>query len=786
MPTFKNSKFMYTKYIQSWLLPALTVCTLMLQAQTPTQTIRGMVADADNNQPLVGATVALLETTYGTVTDSVGTYRLQNVPVGRYQLHVSYVGKESVSVPILVESGREFVQTVELHTNPANLETVIVKAPKNRVVHPVSTKTITVEETLRFPATFYDPARLATTFAGVVNDNDQANGIAIRGNSPNGLSWRLEGVEIVNPNHTPNAGTFSDRVTINGGGTNILSAQLLDNSFFLTGAFPAQYGNVLSGVLDMRLRKGNDERHEFIGQIGLIGIDVAAEGPLSRSSKASYLVNYRYSTVGLLTSLGLDFGDEEIAFQDLSFNLTFPTQTAGTFTVFGVGGISENIFEAQRDTTEWEFQKDRYDINFKSKTGILGATHTLSLGDRNLWQTSFATSALESTRTGNLLDAAFVPTTVERDEYIQSKTSFTSSFSHRLNETNRLRVGIFVTQHRNNITSIDDLTENIAVGKGDGILLQPYFNWRSNLTPRLTLNAGLHYLHFTFNETQALEPRLALNYTLGSGQQLSLAYGLHSQLQLPQLYFAEIAGGNPNKDLGFTKSHHIVVGYENPLSASTILSVEAYYQALFDVPIIDNPTSSFSALNLLEGFVSEPLVNEGTGKNYGLEVSIQKNLTNDVYFLGNASLYESKYTGGDGIERNTRFNGNYIFNLTGGKEWKWNRENRRMIMGVNARAAVLGGFRDTPIDAEKSAEEDETVYINSEAFTLKQQDYFKIDLRVYYKKNKPHRTTTWALDIQNLTNQQNVAFHYFDQGKGEIVTKYQLGLIPILTYRIEL
>jgi len=776
---------MYTKITRFTTLLILALLATAATAQTPTQTIRGVVTDADNNQPLAGATIALLETTYGTTTDSLGTYRLTEIPVGRYQLQVSFLGKETVTIPILVEAGREVVQNIEIQENPARLETVVVKATQDRVIHPISTKTITVEETLRFPATFYDPARLATAFAGVVNDNDQANGISIRGNSPNGLSWRLEGVEIVNPNHTPNAGTFSDRVTANGGGVNILSAQLLDNSFFLTGAFPAQYGNVLSGILDMRLRKGNNQQHEFIGQIGLIGIDLAAEGPLNRESRASYLVNYRYSTIGLLSQLGVDVGDEQISFQDLSFNLTFPTKKAGTFTLFGVGGLSENIFEAERDSSVWEFQKDRFDINFESQTGIIGGTHKLALNERTLWQTTLAASALESTRTADRLNDDFQLTNLEEDRFNQSKIALTTSLSHRLNERNQIKGGIFVTRHGYDILSEDQVTESIAIGEGNGTLIQPYVNWQTNLSPRLRLDAGLHYAYFTFNETQSIEPRAALSYFLANGQKLSLAYGLHSQLQLPQLYFAQVAGGNPNEELNFTKAHHIVLGYEYALNRSTILSVEGYYQSLFNVPIIDNPESSFSALNLLEGFVSEQLVNEGTGRNYGVEIALQKYLTDDLYFLGNASLYESKYTGGDGIERNTRFNGNYIVNLTGGKEWKWTKENRRMIFGLNTRLAMLGGFRDTPINVAASQEAGQTIYIESEAFTLQQQDYFKIDLRLYYKRNKPNRTVTWALDVQNLTNQENVAFNYFDTQKGEVVTKFQLGLIPILTYRVE-
>ncbi|MCB0586721.1 MAG: carboxypeptidase-like regulatory domain-containing protein, partial [Phaeodactylibacter sp.] len=390
----------------SLILAFMLAIPILAYTQLPTQTIRGIITDADTHRPLAGATVAITELDMGAVTDSSGHYRLVAAPVGRYQMEVRHVGYEELLLAeLLVESGKETVFNLELKEGAMDLETVEVKASRSdiRVPHPLSVQTITVEETRRFPATFYDPARLAAVFAGVVNENDQANGLVIRGNSPNSLIWRLEGVDIVNPNHTPNAGTFSDRVTQNGGGVNILSAQMLGTSHFYTGAFPSSYGNALSGVLDMRLRPGNNEQHEQTIQAGLIGIDLAAEGPVSRQNGASYLANYRYSTVGLITSLGVDFGDEQINFQDFSFNLTFPAKNGSKFTLFGLGGLSENLFETERDSSLWEFEKDRFDITFRSKMGAIGASYALPIGGRMLWHTALAASAISSSRTGERL-----------------------------------------------------------------------------------------------------------------------------------------------------------------------------------------------------------------------------------------------------------------------------------------------------------------------------------------------------------------------------------------------
>ena len=770
-----------------------TLCLLLatqlsLFAQAPTQTIRGLLIDADTRQPLVGATVQLPGADLGAVSDSLGRFRLDAVPVGRYQVEVRYLGYESLLLQeILVESGRETVLQLELQESTSQLEAVEIAASRSdiRVPHPLSVKTLTVEETRRFPATFFDPARLSTAFAGVVNDNDQANGLVIRGNSPNGLAWRLEGVDIVNPNHTPNAGTYSDRVTQNGGGVNILSAQMLGTSHLYTGAFPASFGNVLSGVLDMRLRRGNNEQHEQTLQAGLIGIDLAAEGPLSRPGGASYLANYRYSTVGLLTKMGLEFGDEEINFQDLSFHLSFPGKKGGGLTLFGLGGLSENLFRAKRDSSLWEFAKDRYDILFHSKMGAAGMTYTRPIGRRGLWRTVLAVSAVNSTRTGSRLDDSYTLKLLEDDEQTQARASLHSWLQYKLGSGSSFRLGLMATRQEYDLLSVDNGVDTLVAGSGGGLLWQPYANWSTKLGNRLRLNAGLHWMYFDFSGSSALEPRLSLEWQLNHGQQVSLAYGLHSQLQPPQLYFADSNEG-VKEPLGFTRAHHLVLGYRNELSTSSVMEVEVFYQHLFDVPVAAQEANSFSALNLLEGLPAYSLANNGAGDNYGLELTLQQYLNRGYFFLFSGSYYESKYKGSDGVERNTRFAGNYIANITAGKEWIRRKENGRVgAWGLNGRIAFIGGFRDTPIDATASAAAGKTIYQTEEAFSIKQKGYFRTDLRLYRKWDRSKFNSTLALDIQNLTNAQNLAFSYYDAQQNQIVKKYQLGLIPILTYRIE-
>ena len=725
----------------------------------------------------------MADTEYGATTDAAGRYRLEDVEPGRYDLIVRFLGYETVRLPaLLVESGKEVVRDVFLTKGNTRLEEVVVSghASEHSRIFP-SLQSITLEETRRFPATFYDPARLAITLPGVVQTNDQANGLSVRGQSPAAFGWRLEGVDIVNPNHTPNAGTFSDRVSQNSGGVIALSAQLLSVSRFYSGVLPPAYGNALSGTMDMYLREGNRERHEYTAQAGLIGLELAAEGPLSGSGNSSFLANYRYSTVGLLGALGVDVGDEEIAFQDFAFHLDFSNERGGRISIFGLGGLSDNIFEAARDSSEWEVQKDRFDIRFHHKLGIAGASLEQTVGDNGFWRTTLVASALKSLRKASRLDDALSLEPRQRDENDRSILGLHNFYQHRLNDRSSLKAGLTLSRRDYRILAREAVDDTLALGDDGGWLWQPYLSFNRRFSSSWQFETGLHFTYFGFNGTGAIEPRLALQWRPAGRHQLKLAYGMQSQLQVPQLYFA---GGpaNPNRDLGLTRMHQAELGYTHFWKVHTRLNVQLFYQRLFDIPVSAGRASSFSAINLAERIVEEELANEGKAENYGLEVGLRRQMAQGYYFLLNGTLYESIYRGSDGQWRDTRWNGHYALNLTGGREWSGKASRR---WGINLRIGANGGFRETPIDRQASTRMQTTVYEEDRAFSIALEDYFRADISVYLKKNRENRSSTLSLDIQNVTNRENVAYRYYDPLQGEVITKLQLGIIPILNYRLE-
>lgn len=736
------------------------------------QNIRGKVVENTSKQPIEKVSVIIENANLQTITNSYGEFVFENVPTGRYTLSVSCLGftKRKIS-ELLLQSGKELVLEIELTTSTSNLEELTITAASPNLSGALTSITnITTEQVMRYPASFMDPARLAQSYAGVTTTNDQANGISVRGNNPNTLQWRLEGVEIVNPNHTSNAGTFGDLPTAAGGGVNILSAQLLGNMNFLTGAFPAEYGNVLGGVMDMRLRKGNDKKHEFTAQVGFIGVDLAAEGPFSKKSKASYLINYRYSFTGLLGLGGIDFGGEAISFQDLSFNISIPTKKLGDFTVFGMGGKSANVFTSP-DKAEWQEQKDQFNIDFRSKMGSVGITHEKSFR-KVLWKNVFAFSGTDNNR---LQESVFgnASNSISSNYLSKLLASANSFLQHKIGAKHSVKYGAYMTFQRDGI--LNYTSQKVF---NYGLIAQPYVNLTLKPTEKLISNLGVHYIKNIFEtESGSLEPRLSLAYQLNAKNSFAIAYGLHSQLQLNQAFLLSTPS--------LSKSHHFVLNHQLGLSESLTFKTELFYQRLFNVPTVALISNSLlpyaSLLNVIDEFPSQQYLNSGFGTNYGVEFSIQKYLTKGYFLLSNISLFKST------VEVNnqsydSRFNNRHVFNLTAGKEWK--KTNNR-IWGVNGRLVWMGGMPDTPINLVASKREKTTVYENSVPFTIQQADYIRPDVRVYFRKSKENYARMLSIDIQNVANIQNVAYSYYDNFLEKVVTKYQLGLIPMLNYRWE-
>ncbi len=762
-------------------------------SQDINQTIKGTVLDNETQTPLYGVTVVILDTDplIGVITDFDGNYKIANVPVGHYNIQISYVGYEPTIVSeILVTSGKEVILNMGLKQSFTLMKEVSVKAysrkdkPLNSMAS-ISARSFTVEETRRYAGGVDDPARLASAFAGVSIGNIQDNAIIIRGNSAKGVSWRLEGVEIPNPNH------FSGGNVAGGGFVTIFSSQLLANSDFFTGAFPAEYGNALAGVFDMKLRNGNNEKREHTFQVGMMGIDVSSEGPFKKGENATYLFNYRYSTMGLLSELGILPSDQIPKYQDLSFKLNFPTKKAGTFSLWGIGAIDNNNEPDEPDSTKWETDWDRINYKWETNTGASGFSHKIIVGKKSFVNTTLAASGIQNNLQATRLDSVLMrrPNWDIVDK--SGKITLSSSFNHKFNARHTLKTGINYHELFYNLDlsgTINDVPEtfgNFVKEKGWSSFLEYYIQSKYELSENISVNTGINANYFALNNDFSVEPRLSIRWEFQSKHAISFGYGKHSQMEDLKIYLINKNVNGvieyPNKDLKLSKAHHFVLGHDWQINDNLRLKIEPYYQFLKGIPGIAD--SSYSLINFKQNWVfMESLENNSSGRNIGIDFTLERFLNQNYYYLITASIFDSKYKCDDGIWRNTRYDKGFVVNLLFGKEF-FMKNNR--VFGVNGRLNFLGGERYSPVLTNESIENRLVIYDETRAFEEQLPPMYYLDLSITYRLNKKNRSSVWAFQLKNALGTPMYEGYAYNYKTNDIQRVENIIVLPMISYKIE-
>jgi hypothetical protein len=798
----------------------LLIVSFFSYAQTPTQTLRGKVVEKEAQFPLPGATVVLTSDTTtlrGSVTDLEGNFRIENIPVGRHSLKITFTGFEDVLIAnILLSSAKESVVNVSMKESATSLDEVVIRATRdgdasNEMAF-VAARSFTVDETERYAGSRGDPARMASNFAGVMGADDSRNDIVVRGNSPQGVLWRMEGINIPNPNHFNIPGTA-------GGPVSMINNKTLANSDFYTGAFPAEFGNSIAGVFDLKLRNGNNNRHEFSGQFGFLGTEAFAEGPISKKNGSSYLATYRYSTLAIFSKLGIDIGTNAVPrYQDAAFKLNFPRKNNGSFSLFGLMGNSHtDILISDQETPERNIygsnDRDQY---FSSGAMVIGGSFKQPIS-----KTSYLTASAAVSKERTWAHHEYIYRHVGPDDkyvvdmldpildytFQQSKMSANVFFAKKVNASNTINVGLSTDVYffdfldsAKNIVANDPDSGTWRVrwkSKDQAVLMQPYVQWKHSFGERTEFVAGLHSQYFTLgNAFVPVEPRLGLRYKPSARDTWTLGVGLHSQIQAPYLYYygdKTDANGKPileNLDMDFTRSLQIVGGYQRMIFPTLRMKMEAYYQRLFNITVDQTIASSFSLVNTGAGFsrfFPLALENKGVGRNYGVELTLEHFFNRGILFLITGSLFEAKYQGSDQVWRDTDFNGNYVFNVLFSKEWKLKGRN---TFSLGGKFTTAGGRRYGPVDYAESERQKEIVYVSDTRNSQQFKPYVRADLKINYKINRPKVTHEIGLDLVNLFDIENVlqltwAPNEFDPTANPVRQEYQLGFLPLFYYRID-
>ncbi|MES2733909.1 MAG: TonB-dependent receptor [Bacteroidota bacterium] len=770
------------------------------QAQQVTQTIKGTLVDAQSKYPLLGANVVVVGASpfIGSSTNEKGQFKLSGVTIGRQTLKITYLGYAERTISnIVVTAGKEVELNLELEEQVITGEEVVITAVKdgtvpNNELATVSARSFDPEGTARFAGSRNDPARMAANFAGVSGANDARNDIVIRGNSPAGLLWRLEDINIPNPNHYGALGT-------SGGPVSMLNNNVLDKSDFLTAAFPAQYGNALAGVFDLKMRNGNHDKKEFLGQVGFNGFELGAEGPFSKKSKASYLVNYRYSTLGVFKAVGINFGTGTAVpqYQDLTFKIDVPTAKSGRFSIFGLGGASSiTLLGSEADTTKKDlFGDDDENSVSKFQTGVIGVSHMYYFNPSTYYKLSLSAShSLQQFAVDSLSIEDRSPFHTFDVRFAQNKYSANLLVNKKFSARNNLTTGIIIdildfslnnSQYDTQLKAFKSLRNTV----GKSVLTQAYSQWQHRFTEQLTLNTGLNFQHFSLNNSTTLEPRLGLKYQMSERQSIGLGYGMHSQMQPLMSYFNQTRMANgtyiqTNRALSFTRSQHVALSFERMLTTNLRMKVETYFQDITKAAVEQRATS-FSMLNAGADFTfpeNDSLVNGGKGQNYGVELTLERFYGKGFYLLATFSLFDSRYKGSDGIQRNTAFNGHYVVNFLAGREIKVGKKNN--VFNIDWKITTAGGKYVTPINQELSKIAGSAVYRHEEAYSVQLNDYFRSDIKFSFRMNRKKLTHEMSLDLQNLTGRKNIYSQAYNSRTNEIGSVYQIGFFPVPQYRL--
>lgn len=762
------------------------------------QKMHGYCIDKTTQAPLQGVSLLVYSTSNTLLksasTDSNGFYMIEQVPVGRINIKASYIGYETfVASQIEVSSAKQLVLNIELVEKYTTLQTLEISAKKEvnalkESLVSVSARTFNIEESNRYAGGFGDLTRMAQSFAGVASSDGQSNEIVIRGNNPRGLLWRIEGIEVSNPNHFPRGDGSA------GGGISIIQSNIIDNSGFITGAFPANAGNAASGVFDINLRRGNMQKFEHTIQLGVIGVEAMSEGPMDKKKQSSYLIKYRYSTVALLQKIGIKLVDNTVtpSYQDISFHFYIKTKKAGNFSLFGIGGLSSAGEKATVDSTVWNFTSDKTNALESYYTGIIGLKNTYIFPNKKTTISQTLLYNYEGNKQkSDTFSAGYQKNSLSKSTIQYHTVRYHSSIQYKQNASSNYKLGLIVSVPFYSIQSGTYQNNAFITQHADtGIswIVQAYAQHVYRFKSIWEINSGIHMLYHRLSQYVTLEPRIAIACTFLPKHRVALGIGLHSKTEpistyMTQVSYDQIHYSTFNRYIKPAQAFHIVLSHDYSILPTLKLKTELYFQYLYAVPISNDSNALFSMINYNGETIRDVLINKGSGMNYGIELSLEKYYSKNYYFLFTSSFFNSKYKINNQV-RNTRFNSNYIINATVGKDFEFGKR-KKMILGMNTRFVCMGGYRYTPIDTIQSKIENREVLQIDKTFEMRYPVFLRWDIGLYFKMNRKKFNWRVSVDFQNVTNRKNVFNIRYNVEKQTSEYSFGLGFIPVINYKIE-
>ncbi len=746
-----------------------------------------------------------------TISDSVGYFRADSIDSGSCDLYISLFGYKPVALyDQNIKPARSNFNTYYLSEDVYILDSIMITPANTEVVRNemtfASAKTFLISDAQKYAGSFSDPARIMQNMPGVTSAGDDlSNEIVIRGNSPNYLKWRLDGVEIPSPNHFSRKGS-------SGGALSLISSKVLGDSDFHTGAFPAEYGNALGGVFNLRFRRPSSQNHELTLKTSILGLEATVEGPLrlghdkssttedKQNKSATYLINYRYSTLSLLSKVSsLDFGDFQPDYQDLSFQLNFSKSSTTNISAYGIYGrsVSESDFNFQEPVDQFSDL-----VNFKESNeyGVVGVKYKTLFKDDRTYLSSNIYMTYESNKIReDIIDINSLENTVITDENIifsdRNMGIYTALYT-KVSDFFKIKTGItlkysfsdyllqdrFISRNPDFTFSYSDPFDHVSIAP-TYFSSESYIQGLYHPSSRISMTFGVNLYTNGLLKDQSVTPKLSIQYKINQRTNLAISIGQYSQAEHSLTYLLTRIDENgqpylPNRNLTLSKALHTVISLNRVMNQKDKLSIELFYQNLYDLPYdpiftvrsIINTKDIYSTVLGSRGFF-----NTGTARNIGIDLSYHKSYKKS-YGIIVASLSDSKLKSPNNITSHTRFNYGYSFTTLIGTRLKVRKSH---LIDINTRFIFNGGVRYSDIDFSNF------LITENNLFALRAPIYQRIDIGTKYVINKSKFTHSFVLEIQNVLNRKNISDRLPDFTNQTYIDQLQNGMVPSIGYEIE-
>ncbi len=713
------------------------------------ETLRGTVLTAESHLPIAHARVSIVGTKLGAITSVSGDFRIPNVHVGHYIIHVTANGYSPASQEVVVSSAHQSVLDFQLRERIVQGDSITIIGSNSlqaiNTVAAVSVTPFSIEDVKRYAAAFEDPSRMADNFAGVFGRGTTNNYIVIRGGSPIELLWRMDGIDVPNPNHLGKNGST-------GGLISAINSEMLGNSDFFTGAFPAEYGTKLSGVFDLHTRNGNSEKLEGSAQISFNGMELMGEGPipLSGLEGSSFLIAYRHSTLGFLRSIGLLNYTDLPDFDDAMMKLRFKFGERDHIDATGLWGTA-----ALKDDN--------------SASSEIGAGSGILIGGLD-WQHIFSDDLITNlliNHAENRYDESILGST---EKITIAYNTFKLEANYTPSPLQNFKAGVAAQKANVVINQPQSSGFNFNTTQHTN-LYQAYINWNWHIIPQLVLNTGLYSQFIQYDSGSSYEPRASLAWSPEEEHTFAIAFGVHRQPE----------------PIRFTQALHYVGGYTFRPSPDLLIKAEGYYKGYSDVPIHALVKDDYSFLN--EGFAERldfsDLVNKGVGKTYGAELTLMKHYDKGYYITAAASYVRQQFAGSDGIWHFGAFDNIYIVNFLAGYDIPLGANS---MLTLSEKFTVAGGSAYTPFDLARSEAAGHGILDSAHAFSARNPPYIRIDINAEFHINWTASTLTIYVSVLNALNIKNPTSRYFtydNNGRPFVKSDYDLPILPIVGIRFD-